>query len=352
MDVVRIEYDPGRSAHIALLRSRNATSRQPFSYIVAPDGLRAGDVVQSYRRGIPGGLVPGYEDAPQPSRRLRRLAIQEQKQQQEAPLSPSAAKPTDLSNPYAIPTSHPSHPQSVLDPAILAAAQQRSSSSTSSSASLHLGLLRTLTIKPGNVLPLRLIPSGTPIHAITLDPQGPARLCRSAGTFAQVVAHDDKGKYTQVRLASGEVRHVLQNCVATIGKVSNPDWKLRSLGKAGRSRWLGKRPAVRGMAMNAYVPRTEFDFETLLTFWRGNSDAIIPMEVDAVNPKATRLLDPYGVGSRVNVLVVHPTRTETRWLFINVQEGRRNGRVLSLELIHAILSDPCPRYGVDSVILV
>ncbi len=124
---------------------------------------------------------------------------------------------------------------------------------TSSSQSLALGVFRSMTLKSGNVLPLRLIPPGTIIHNITLSPQGPAILVRSAGTSGQVMAHEDSGRYTQVRLQSGEVRKVLQDCCATIGKVSNPLWKHRSLGKAGRRRWLGWRPEVRGVAMNKCV---------------------------------------------------------------------------------------------------
>ncbi|KAG8942225.1 hypothetical protein FRC04_003818 [Tulasnella sp. 424] len=248
-DVIRIEYDPGRSAHIALLKSRNPLSKKPLSYIVAPEGLRAGDVIESYRSGIPKDLVPGYVDKPQPSKKERRLA-----REAEEAARKLAAK--QAHNPFvhrsplsASPLStDPAAPQSVLDPAVMSRAQ---TDATSTHSSLSLGVLRTLTLKPGNVLPLRLIPSGTIIHCVALSTHGPAVLCRAAGTYAQVVAHDDKGRYTQVRLMSGEVRNVLQNCCATIGKASNPDWKLRSLGKAGRSRWLGRRPKVRGMAMNA-----------------------------------------------------------------------------------------------------
>jgi ribosomal protein L2 len=116
---------------------------------------------------------------------------------------------------------------------------RRSRSRTQSTTALAISVLRAMTVKPGNVLPLRLIPTGTVVHNLALSPQGPARLVRSAGTFAQIVSHEDVGKYTHVRLQSGEVRKVLQDCVATIGKVSNPLWKNRVLGKAGRNRWLG-----------------------------------------------------------------------------------------------------------------
>jgi ribosomal protein L2 len=125
-DVIRIEYDPGRSAHIALVKSRDPNSMQPYSYILACEGLRAGDTVQSFRQGIPDGLVPGYVDRA-PTK--KRVVI------------------TD-----------PAAPQSVTAPSM--------SASESASASLSMGVLRALTIKPGNVLPLRLIPTGTliPFH--------------------------------------------------------------------------------------------------------------------------------------------------------------------------------------------
>ena len=103
-------------------------------------------------------------------------------------------------------------------------------------------------IKPGNALPLRAIPLGTIIHNIELKLGKGGQLARSAGTFAQLMAKE--GKYVQVKLPSGEVRMVLQDCIATIGQVGNIDHENVSIGKAGRSRWLGKRPKVRGVAMN------------------------------------------------------------------------------------------------------
>lgn len=103
-------------------------------------------------------------------------------------------------------------------------------------------------IKPGNTLPLRAIPLGTIIHNIEMKLGKGAQLARSAGTFAQLMAKE--GKYAQVKLPSGEVRMVLQDCLATIGQVGNIDHENINIGKAGRSRWLGKRPKVRGVAMN------------------------------------------------------------------------------------------------------
>jgi large subunit ribosomal protein L2 len=103
-------------------------------------------------------------------------------------------------------------------------------------------------IKPGNALPLKAIPLGTIIHNLELKLGKGGQLARSAGTFAQLMAKE--GKYAQVKLPSGEVRMVLQDCQATIGQVGNLDHENISIGKAGRSRWLGKRPKVRGVAMN------------------------------------------------------------------------------------------------------
>ncbi|KAJ3836936.1 translation protein SH3-like domain-containing protein [Lentinula raphanica] len=224
-DVVRIEYDPGRSAHLALIKRRPtqgvadlstpAGSEQPqagpgWAYILATEGMRAGDSVQSFRSGIPPDLVPGLN------------------------LSAPGTKSKSQSN-------------------------SSDDEDADTSSSLALGIFRALTLKSGNVLPLALIPPGTVVHNLTLTATGPARLVRSAGTSALVVAHEtadqfpspDPTLYTQVRLASGEIRRILQTAFATIGTVSNPLWKNRSLGKAGRSRWLGWRPAVRGVAMNA-----------------------------------------------------------------------------------------------------
>jgi large subunit ribosomal protein L2 len=149
--VAAIEYDPNRSARIALLHYRDGDKR----YIVAPNGLKVGDTV---RAGV------GSE------------------------------------------------------------------------------------IRTGNLLPLRNIPVGTLIHNIELQPGRGAQLCRSAGAVAQLMARDQK--YCQVRLPSGEVRYILSDCTAAIGQVGNLDHENRTLGKAGRSRWLGKRPAVRGSVMN------------------------------------------------------------------------------------------------------
>ena len=149
--VERIEYDPNRTAHIALLCYVDGERR----YIIAPKGLKAGDQV-----------IAG-SDAP---------------------------------------------------------------------------------IKAGNTLPLRNIPVGTTVHAIEMKPGKGAQLARSAGTYVQVVGRD-RGM-VMVRLNSGEQRYIRSDCMATVGAVSNPDNQNQNFGKAGRTRWQGRRPLTRGVAKN------------------------------------------------------------------------------------------------------
>ncbi|WP_455245169.1 50S ribosomal protein L2, partial [Petrachloros mirabilis] len=149
--VSAIEYDPNRSARIALLHYKDGEKR----YILAPVGLQVGDVVQS-----------GADSE----------------------------------------------------------------------------------VRAGNSLPLANMPLGTTIHNIELKPGKGGQLIRSAGGAAQVMGRD--GVYVQVRLKSGEMRRILASCTATVGQVGNLDHENISVGKAGRSRWLGKRPHVRGVVMN------------------------------------------------------------------------------------------------------
>ncbi|MBI9110974.1 50S ribosomal protein L2 [Maridesulfovibrio ferrireducens] len=103
-------------------------------------------------------------------------------------------------------------------------------------------------IKPGNALLLKNIPVGTIVHNIELHPGKGGQFCRAAGTYAQLVAKE--GKYALMRMPSGEVRKVLATCCATIGQVGNIQHEKITIGKAGRNRWLGRRPKVRGVAMN------------------------------------------------------------------------------------------------------
>ena len=106
----------------------------------------------------------------------------------------------------------------------------------------------TADIKPGNALPLENIPTGTMVHNVELKPGQGAKMARSAGSSVQLVAKD--AGYAVLRVPSGEMRRVLLTCRATVGQVGNADHENQSIGKAGRNRWLGKRPAVRGSAMN------------------------------------------------------------------------------------------------------
>jgi len=103
-------------------------------------------------------------------------------------------------------------------------------------------------VKPGNTLPLKLIPSGSSIHNIELKKGRGGQLVRSAGVAAQLMGKE--GEYSLVRLPSGELRHISSDCLATIGQVGNIDHQSIKLGKAGRKRWLGWRPTVRGSAMS------------------------------------------------------------------------------------------------------
>ena len=103
-------------------------------------------------------------------------------------------------------------------------------------------------IKPGNCMPMENIPLGTIIHNIEMKPGRGGQIARAAGTYAQLIGKD--AGFAQLRLSSGETRMVQARCVATIGSVSNQDNKNANIGKAGRNRWLGHRPSVRGVAMN------------------------------------------------------------------------------------------------------
>jgi large subunit ribosomal protein L2 len=103
-------------------------------------------------------------------------------------------------------------------------------------------------VRPGNAMPIGNIPLGTLVHNVELKPGKGGQMVRSAGTAAQIMAKE--GKYTTLRMPSGEMRMVLSACIATIGQVGNSDHSNLSLGKAGRSRWLGVRPQTRGTAMN------------------------------------------------------------------------------------------------------
>jgi large subunit ribosomal protein L2 len=103
-------------------------------------------------------------------------------------------------------------------------------------------------IKPGNAMPLSAIPVGTIVHNVEMKPRAGGKIARAAGTYAQLVGKD--AGYAQIKLMSGELRLVRAECMATVGAVSNPDNMNQEIGKAGRSRWLGRRPHNRGVVMN------------------------------------------------------------------------------------------------------
>lgn len=103
-------------------------------------------------------------------------------------------------------------------------------------------------VKPGNAMPLKNMPVGTIIHNIEMKPGKGAQMIRSAGSYAQLVGRDQG--YAQIKLASGELRIILSECMASVGAVSNPDHMNTNMGKAGRNRWKGRRPHVRGVVMN------------------------------------------------------------------------------------------------------
>ena len=107
---------------------------------------------------------------------------------------------------------------------------------------------KDIEVRPGNCLPLRRIPLGTAVHNIEMNPGKGGKIARSAGTSAQILAKE--GDYAFLRMPSSEVRKILINCRATIGQLGNVEHESRSIGKAGRNRWLGRRPHVRGAAMN------------------------------------------------------------------------------------------------------
>jgi ribosomal protein L2 len=181
--VERIEFDPNRSAHLALLASEATGAK---SYMVAAVGMRAGDVVTSYRAGLPRSLMEAMGGA--------------------------------------------------IDPGMLAA---------------------RICVR-GNCLPVRLVPPGTQVYCIGSAEKRGAVFARSAGTFATVIGRDasrgegeEAFKWMVVKLSSGETRRVSKDACATIGVASNPMWQFQNLGKAGRARWMNRRPSVRGVAMNA-----------------------------------------------------------------------------------------------------
>ncbi|KAI9503799.1 mitochondrial 54S ribosomal protein rml2 [Coemansia spiralis] len=205
--VVRLEYDPGRTAHIALLKHMESGK---LSYILAPVGLKPGAVVQSYM-----GVDLGKLQKPQ---RGTNEALSE------AANSKSAAE------------------EPVED------AMQGANTATRSNSHDMVG---KVNVEVGNCMPLRLVPIGTTVHNIGLYPYGRAQLARSAGASAQVLFTSSSGQ-AHIKLMSGEIRRVPVDACATIGQVSNTNHKHEKLGSAGSRRRRGWRPTVRGTAMNTH----------------------------------------------------------------------------------------------------
>ncbi|PVU98562.1 hypothetical protein BB560_005645 [Smittium megazygosporum] len=204
-EVVRLEYDPGRTAFIALLRH---TESGELSYILAPDNLKPGMVVESYMER----LNTGSKD-----RATRPSAVSNDQVQQDQSVESTENFMSDES-------------EILLE---------------------KLRLSKSLNYDVGNCLPLKFIPPGTTIHNIGIDPRGKGKLARSAGSSAKLLATGEKG-LAIIKLCSGEVRKVPVHCCATIGSVSNPNHKHENLGKAGANRHRGWRPTVRGTAMNKH----------------------------------------------------------------------------------------------------
>lgn len=222
-DVVRIEYDPSRTAHIALLKD-SVTSK--LSYIVACDGLRAGDHVRSFRYlslNKNGNFIFNMDGS---------LLRKDYKNDANANTEMTMQQTEEKSQAETIQNEHEKTPNFV---------PQEMSSITN---------FPLKYVVRGNCLPLNVIPIGTIIHNISLTSQGSSKLCRSAGCYGRLMSKLPEMHRAVVKLQSGEHRYVSLNSCATIGIVSNISHQLRSLGKAGRSRWLNRRPHVRGVAMN------------------------------------------------------------------------------------------------------
>ncbi|OMJ21809.1 50S ribosomal protein L2 [Smittium culicis] len=215
-EVVRIEYDPGRTAHIALIRHMET---KELSYILAPENLKPGMIVESYMYKVREDHLNNKYTRSKKGEKSSEASDQEAAETSEKPLD-STTDSTESSD-------------------YIAKLVEQSN------------LSRSIRIEIGNCIPIRYIPPGTTIHNIGLHDSGRGQLARSAGSSAQLLYTSNKGT-AQIKLSSGEVRKVPVNCCATIGSVSNPDHKHENLGKAGTNRLKGWRPTVRGTAMNKH----------------------------------------------------------------------------------------------------
>jgi ribosomal protein L2 len=171
--------------------------------------------------------------------------------------------------------------------------EEAKSTAPKESADGYDTITRTASIEKGNCMPLKMIPVGTIVHNIGLRRNGPGIIARAAGTYAQLIQTGEIG-YAQIRLSSGEVRRVPVDVCATIGSVSNPDHQHEMLGKAGRSRWLGIRPTVRGVAQNA----TDHPHGGGRGKSKGNKDPRSPWGVLAKGGKTRKSPNPFVVKPR------------------------------------------------------
>ncbi|KAI8806199.1 translation protein SH3-like domain-containing protein [Cladochytrium replicatum] len=226
-EVVRLEYDPNRSAELALLRS---LSTNEFSYVLRQGDVKVGDVLYSWRQGIP-----------------------ENKQEEEVEQLESVENSAEESTAASTVTEAQSA-QALVD-FISGGGPGSSSIQTNTikaeAKSKEKMFSKAQMVRAGNCLRLADIPVGTIISCISLQPHGPAVLCRSAGTYAQLISTAN-APYAQVRLSSKEVRLIHMDCVATIGAMGNANHGQRVWGKAGARRRKGWRPAVRGIAMSPF----------------------------------------------------------------------------------------------------
>ncbi|KAJ2802303.1 mitochondrial 54S ribosomal protein rml2 [Coemansia guatemalensis] len=202
--VVRLEYDPGRSAHIALIKHIETGK---LSYILAPANLKPGAVVQSFMQ----------------------LAKKRPQNKEAAAANEEQVEKKNTGD---------GEEEGALD-------------YTSEGLALHAGGTERVSLEIGNCMPLKMVPMGSTIHNIGLHPYGRGQIARSAGTWAQLVYTGPTG-LAQIKLMSGEIRRVPVDACATLGQVSNINHKHQKLGGAGARRRRGWRPTVRGTAMNTH----------------------------------------------------------------------------------------------------
>ncbi|KAJ2513782.1 mitochondrial 54S ribosomal protein rml2 [Coemansia sp. RSA 1939] len=247
--VVRLEYDPGRSAHIALIKHMETAK---LSYILAPAGLKPGAVVQSYMGVDLKELV-----------KARRLGEGEDGFELETEGESEAAATATGEAAAETASEETAAGETVVKEAAveetvvleaepsLDASPTRQPTKRAAEPDFASDLVGKISMEVGNCMPLKLVPMGATIHNIGLHPFGRGQLVRSAGASAQLLYTASSG-LAQIRLTSGEVRRIPVDACATLGQVSNGDHKHEKLGSAGAKRRRGWRPTVRGTAMNTH----------------------------------------------------------------------------------------------------